>query len=105
MTEQPMTQQQTCLRGLELAERFIPSMLPGHAYTAETMCGIAFWKRLPHGMPSIVGQAIALAVDTGVLNLRVAYVNSDDKNWYALLYDEPEQESETNIDPISIKLN
>ena len=103
MSTQNMTQEQTCVRGLELAEGFIPSMRAGHAYPAETMCGIAFWKGLPHGMPSIVGQAIALAVERGDLNLRVAYVGTDGKNRYELPYDEPEQESETDIDPKSIK--
>lgn len=103
MSNQNMTKQQTRLRGLELAERFIPHMIPGHCYTAETMCGKKFWLNLGHGMPSRVGETIALAVERGDLNLRVAYVGSDGKNRYELPYDEPEQESETNIDPKSIK--
>ena len=103
MTKQSMTPEEYREQALRLVSAFIPSMRPGHPYTAETMCGIAFWKGLPHGMPSIVGQAIALAVDTGVLNLRVAYVGTDGKNRYELPYDEPEKESETEIDPKSIK--
>jgi hypothetical protein len=103
MTDQSMTPEQTCLRGLELAERFTHYMIPGHAYTAETMCGKKFWMDLDRGMPSRVGETIALAVAAGDLHLRVAYVGTDGMNRYELPYDEPEQESETDIDPKSIK--
>ena len=103
MTEENMTQEQTRVRGLELAERFIAHMIPGHVYMAETMCGKKFWLNLDRGMPRRVGETIALAVERGDLNLRVAYVGTDGKNRYELPYDEPEQESETDIDPKSIK--
>ena len=103
MTKQSMTPEEYREQALRLVSAFIPSMRPGHPYTAETMCGIAFWKGLPHGMPSLVGDTIALAVEHKMFNLRLAYKGTDDKNRYALLYDEPEQESETDIDPKSIK--
>jgi hypothetical protein len=70
---------------------------------AETMCGRDLWESWSPRTRQIVGDTIALAVEDKMFNLRLAYKGTDGKNRYELPYDEPEKESETDIDPKSIK--
>ena len=104
MTDQSMTPEQTCVRGLELAERFISYMIPGHRYTVETMCGNSFWDPLDNYLRQKVGEAIALAVSRGDLNLRPSFKGGKATNMYELPYDVAERDPATDIDANTITI-
>ena len=58
---------------IQLIEEFIPSMIPGHRYLLETMCGNAFWdKRLKPSQRTQAGSTMAKMVSGGLFDLNFA---------------------------------
>ena len=70
---------------LERVHAFMPSMLPGHRYTLETICGNAFWDPLNRYQRGSVGRFIAWAVVEGDLPLIFADTGKRRTKMYQLL--------------------
>ena len=66
----PDTDYQELCRMVEtLVEQFIPTMVPGHRYTLETICGNAFWDRLTPDQLRDAGEYMSLLVSSGEFDL------------------------------------
>ena len=52
-----------------LVGQFIKTMVPGHRYTLETMCGNAFWDRLTPDQLRDAGEYMSLLVSSGEFDL------------------------------------
>ena len=52
-----------------LVGQFIKTMVPGHRYTLETMCGNAFWDRLTHAQRRKAGHCITRLIASGKFDL------------------------------------
>jgi len=57
---------------LELISEVVPVLEQEQSYTAETLCGEAFWKSLEKGEPIMAGKCVAQMVASKVLPLRFA---------------------------------
>jgi hypothetical protein len=53
-------------------DRFIPTMVPGHSYTLESMCGRAFWDRMTPSQRRAAGRSMTFLVSSGRFDLAYA---------------------------------
>ena len=68
-------------RVIEAVEQFLPTMLPDHSYSVETMVGQGIW-RTP--LKRHAGAIVAHAVRRGLLPLEFAYKGKRSTNLYQL---------------------
>lgn len=81
----PDTDYQELCRMVEtLVEQFIPTMVPGHRYTLETMCGNAFWDALTGNQGQDAGEYMSLLVSSGEFDLDCVKSGKKATNYYQL---------------------
>ena len=66
-------------------KEFVPAMIPGEKYTAEMMCGYAFWKLLSAGEQKMAGRCVASMVVNRLLPLRFVKTKHEYPKHYEII--------------------
>ena len=67
-----------------LVEEFRPSMIRGHRYPLETMCGNAFWDQMTNAQQRKAGICMTQLVALGAFDFDYGEIGGKETNHYQL---------------------